>query len=302
MWPVSRRNTSSRVGRRIPASYTLIPRDPNSARIAWSAAGASSALTVSSRRSVVTVGSEVPNLRRISVALALSPADTRLISTRWPPMDAFNSSAVPRAITFPSSMTQMLSASRSASSRYCVVSSTVVPSPTRVVMMSHMPRRLRGSSPVVGSSRNRTFGRVTRAPARSMRRRMPPENPFTGRFIASVSSKMAINSFALVREALAPRWYSRPTISRFSKPVRFSSTAAYCPDTPMIGRMRSGCFSTSIPSMTAVPEFGLIRVVNTLIAVVLPAPFGPSKAVTVPSGTERSSPSSACTGGAPLGV
>ncbi len=40
---------------------------------------------------------------------------------------------------------------------------------------SHMRTRLVGSSPVVGSSRKRTGGRVTMLAARSSRRRMPPE-------------------------------------------------------------------------------------------------------------------------------
>ena len=38
-----------------------------------------------------------------------------------------------------------------------------------------IPCRLRGSRPVVGSSRNRTSGSVTRLIAKSRRRRMPPE-------------------------------------------------------------------------------------------------------------------------------
>ncbi len=46
--------------------------------------------------------------------------------------------------------------SRSASSRYCVVSSTVMPCSLRVSTSAHTPWRLRGSSPVVGSSRNTT--------------------------------------------------------------------------------------------------------------------------------------------------
>ena len=40
---------------------------------------------------------------------------------------------------------------------------------------SQVTMRLRGSRPVVGSSRNRTLGRATRLAARSRRRRMPPE-------------------------------------------------------------------------------------------------------------------------------
>src|SRR6188472_2058245 len=51
-------------------------------------------------------------------------------------------------------MTAIRSASWSASSRYWVVSSTVVPSRTRSRIELQTWLRLRGSSPVVGSSRN----------------------------------------------------------------------------------------------------------------------------------------------------
>jgi hypothetical protein len=42
-------------------------------------------------------------------------------------------------------------------------------------MICHMVRRLRGSSPVVGSSRKINAGSPTRVIARSSLRRMPPE-------------------------------------------------------------------------------------------------------------------------------
>ena len=42
-------------------------------------------------------------------------------------------------------------------------------------MVSHMVRLLRGSNPVVGSSRKITFGAPTSVMARSSLRRMPPE-------------------------------------------------------------------------------------------------------------------------------
>ena len=86
-----------------------------------------------------------------------------------------SSSGVPSAITSPRSTTAMRSHSRSASSRYWVVRRTDVPSATRLSISSQRPSRLRGSRPVVGSSRNSTGGRATSAPARSSRLRMPPE-------------------------------------------------------------------------------------------------------------------------------
>ena len=63
-------------------------------------------------------------------------------------------------------------------------------------IVSHSALRLRGSSPVVGSSRNRTGGRRTSDAAMSKRRRMPPEYVRSGRSAASVSSNFSSSSAA----------------------------------------------------------------------------------------------------------
>ncbi len=93
----------------------------------------------------------------------------------WPPVLALSSAGVPAATTRPWSITAIWLASSSASSRYCVVSSTVAPAATTPRMVSHIWTRARGSRPVVGSSRNSTSGSPSRLAARSRRRRMPPE-------------------------------------------------------------------------------------------------------------------------------
>ena len=66
-------------------------------------------------------------------------------------------------------------------------------------MTSHSAIRLRGSSPVVGSSRNRTRGWPTRLAARSSRRFIPPEYVRAGRSAASVSSNRSSRSTARIR-------------------------------------------------------------------------------------------------------
>ena len=200
---------------------------------------------------------------------------------------------MPLAITLPWSMTRIVSASWSASSRYCVVSSTVAPSATSSPMTSHVSSRPRGSRPVVGSSSSTTAGSATSAPARSSRLRMPPEYVLAGRVAASVSRKRSISSVARALASVLFMPYSRPTMYRFSKPVRFSSTAAYWPDSPIDLRTLSGSASTSCPATHARPESGRSNVVRMRTAVVLPAPFGPSSPSTVPVGISRSMPSSA---------
>ncbi len=68
--------------------------------------------------------------------------------------------------------------------------------------------------------------------------------------------------------------------------------------TPMRWRTLAGLARTSSPATMAVPESAWARVVRILTVVDLPAPFGPSRAKTVPVGTAKLSPSRART---PLG-
>ncbi len=81
----------------------------------------------------------------------------------------------------------------------------------------------------------------------------------------------------------------------FSRPVRFSSTAAYWPASPMMRRTVSASVTTSWPSTEACPESGPRMVERMRTAVVLPAPLGPSSPSTVPASTSRETPSSART-------
>ena len=91
------------------------------------------------------------------------------------PTRRLSSAGVPAGDRPPWSTITIWLARWSASSRYWVVSSTSVPSSTRVRMASHSSIRLRGSSPVVGSSSSSRRGAPTRLAPRSSRRRMPPE-------------------------------------------------------------------------------------------------------------------------------
>ena len=79
----------------------------------------------------------------------------------------------------------------------------------------------------------------------------------------------------------------------FSRPVSSSSTVAACPVSPMLRRTAAGSLITSCPATRAVPLVGMVRVVIIRTVVVLPAPFGPSIPSTLPSGTERLTPSTA---------
>ena len=72
---------------------------------------------------------------------------------------------------------------------------------------------------------------------------------------------------------------------RFSSPVCNSSTAAYWPVRLMLRRTRLRCRRTSKPATVAVPASALTNVDKIFTIVVLPAPFGPSSANTLPEST-----------------
>ena len=85
--------------------------------------------------------------------------------------------SVPSATRRPRSMMPMRSASRSATSRICVVSSTALPARVRARSRSFTTRAEAASSPVSGSSRIISFGSWISAPASATFCFMPRENP-----------------------------------------------------------------------------------------------------------------------------
>jgi hypothetical protein len=121
----------------------------------------------------------------------------------------------------------------------------VVPAATSSAMNSHKSLRVRGSSPVVGSSRKTTGGRPIRLAARSRRLRIPPEYVLTSRSPAPDKDNFSRASAALRRRSAFPKWYKNPTSSRFSRPVSSSSTAAYWPARPIADRTGPGSATTS---------------------------------------------------------
>ena len=172
--PVTSRNTSSSDGRRNESWVTrTCAISLRATAIPGTAAGPSETTAVSSSpavRTLSTSGSASSAVR----AAATSPSICATTTSR--PIVRLRSSGVPSATIRPLAMIPTRSASSSASSRYCVVRKTVSPcSRLRRRTSSQICRRLTGSRPVVGSSRNRTSGSCTRASARSRRRRMPPE-------------------------------------------------------------------------------------------------------------------------------
>src|SRR5262249_9568622 len=158
MWPVGARNTSSSEARCMVTSLTWTPvwSSARTTRVVSPSAGVTGAVN----RLPLSSGWTLPMANGLTATIAAStsaPA-ARTTSRCSPPTEDLSWSGVPSAMTAPPSITATRRASWSASSRYCVVSSSVVPESASSRTISHVMARAFGSRPVVGSSRNSTDG------------------------------------------------------------------------------------------------------------------------------------------------
>ena len=170
---MERRKTASSEGRATAIPPTRIRCRSRRRTISAIEAGPSSTYSASASDSTTTrsrPGSSPIAAFVDSTSAPFSATDT----TSWP-ICAFRRPGVPSTTIRPASMIASRSQSWSASSRYWVVSMTLVPPALIRRTSSQIVRRDAGSSPVVGSSRNRTSGEWTSALARSSRRFIPPE-------------------------------------------------------------------------------------------------------------------------------
>ena len=101
----------------------------------------------------------------------------------------------------------------------------------------------------------------------SMRRRIPPEKVRTCLFAASASPNALSSSEARLRASRQVMPSSRLTSTKFSCPVRSSSTEAYWPVRLIFRRTAAASRATSSPSTEARPLLGLSKVVSTRMAV-----------------------------------
>ena len=123
-------------------------------------------------------------------------------------------------------------------------------------MMSQTWLRLRGSSPVVGSSRKSSSGVTTIDAAMSS---LPPHAPGVGlglllRRIGEPEGRREARGAPPRVHARKPR--RRAMRMRFSRPVRSSSTEANCPVRLTLPRTASASRTTSWPKTRAAPESG----------------------------------------------
>src|SRR5229473_2058587 len=138
-----------------------------------------------------------------------------------------------------------------------------------------------GSRPAVGSSRNSTSGRCTRARAISSRLACPPDRSVDIALRRSARPNTS-SSWAARRDAsrrLRPK--KRLRNSRFSATVSCMSSVLFWVTTPILRFTPTGSATTSRPATQARPPVGKTRVVSMPMVVDLPAPFGPSKSTTI---------------------
>mmetsp|Transcript_36184 Transcript_36184/g.100467 ORF Transcript_36184/g.100467 Transcript_36184/m.100467 type:complete len:207 (-) Transcript_36184:1644-2264(-) len=172
----------------------------------------------------------------------------------------------------------------SASSSMCVVSRQQPPAALISPKVLQMPRRLRGSRPVVGSSRIATAGEPTMAQPTAKRRLMPPLR-VPGSQSCFSSKHVARRIFTTLSPAAGPERPRMLAKSRmFSLTVKSSLSTVSCGQSPM----RAGPRAPS--RMDTVPCFATSSPVMQRIVVVLPAPLGPNNPRVAPAATSKLTP------------
>ena len=281
------RRRARRTRRRASAGSARPPRRrgrPPRARRARRAgrAGRPGAGTESRRARTSSSGSRRSNSR---AALASSPSAGTVTCTRRSPTRAFSSAGVPAATVLPPRSTTISSASRSASSRYCVVSSSAAPSCDealdRAPHLGPAGRVQAGGRLVEEDDRavhDQAGGEVQPA-AHAAASRCRPGGRRRGRSRSARAARRARDASPL------ESFCRRPSSIRFSRPVRRSSSEACWPASEIGSRTAPGSRTTSWPPTSARPVVGASSVVRMRTAVVLPAPLWPSRPSTVPGST-----------------
>ena len=144
----------------------------------------------------------------------------------------------------------------------------VVPSRTSSRNMSQSSFRLRGSRPVVGSSRNSTAG------DHEARREVEPAAHAAREGLHELGRR--VGEVELLEQLVGARAHGLREVVQAAdhhevrRALINPSTVACCAATPMRSRTRSGSVVTSKPATRALPSVGAESVVRMRIAVVLP--------------------------------
>ena len=171
-----------------------------------------------------------------------------------------------------------------------MVSTTLTPSARSFRMSSQVARRACGSMPAVGSSRKTSSGRPTSASASDSRCCCPPDSRLT----AVPATSAQADECRAGRRGRAVRRRRRRTGAAVRGPWRRCSRRRRpAASRPTRGRSAAVVAAGSRPSTRTARSRRRRKPSQISIVVVLPAPFGPSSASTVPRSTVSDSPSTA---------
>ena len=147
----------------------------------------------------------------------------------------------------------------------------VCPSRCSSPSTSHSARRLCGSRPAVGSSRNSVAGRCMIARATISRCAIPPDSA-DDRLGPAVGEPELLEPCAWPRSSRCVRSSRRSARGSRGSPRRVSdrSSVFVCGTTPITCFAATGCATTSMPPTNAPPLVGITRVVSMPAVVVLP--------------------------------
>ena len=163
-------------------------------------------------------------------------------------------------------------------------------------MIVHNSRRERGSTPTVGSSKQQQLRRANERagkPQLLLHSARQSARQAVGERRRARSSPSAADNFPAARIRATP--CKSAYKSRFSCTVRSSYKPNRCGMYPMRAWICAGSVAASMPSTVNSPPSAVISPAASRISVVLPAPSGPTSAVSVPSATVTEIPSSAWT-------
>mmetsp|Transcript_37688 Transcript_37688/g.63426 ORF Transcript_37688/g.63426 Transcript_37688/m.63426 type:complete len:286 (+) Transcript_37688:679-1536(+) len=182
----------------------------------------------------------------------------------------------PMAARWPADMMATRSERISASSMKWVV--RMMARPALILRMtSQLMRRLYGSIPLVGSSRNTTLGLPRKAMERDSLRFCPPDSDDTNESVFSsrpTSCSSSVISWSTYCGGMPVKVaYNRMCSFTVSSGHRMSN----CGHTPRLLRMASISVRMSIPSISARPSSGASPPVSMEMVVVLPAPLCPKR-------------------------
>ncbi len=145
------------------------------------------------------------------------------------------------------------------------------------------------SSPARGSSRSTTSGSVARARAMATRCACPPDRSCGRRDASSPHPTASSSARARLRAAAAVAPADRGPNATFASTSRWGNSAGRC----VSRATRRWCTGTHVAPATSrsairtLPAVGRASPATRCSSDVLPAPFGPTTAVTLPSATSR---------------